>query len=274
MTSTKRQGNEHSPNSSVTRPAACCYSSATRSAGCCYSSATRSAEVPLLVRYSFGGSLLLVRYSFGGGAATRPLLVRRGCCYSSATRSAEVPLLARYSFGGSLLLVRYSFGGGAATRPLLVRRGCCYSSATRPRGVLVSWCGARARTCSSPWVLVGAMCSCHSAVLVPRTCSWVEHGKAPLVFVAVLLRVFVPLSGLTQHAACDAARATTTTTKKGRKSGEIKQINTERGPRTRESKRNHAPVKRATHGVGWAHGVQFAKFDQNLGVLVCVLDYA
>ena len=121
MTSTKRQGNEHSPNSSVTRPAACCYSSATRSAG---------------------------------------------CCYSSATRSAEVPLLVRYSFGGSLLLVRYSFGGGAATRPLLVRRGCCYSSATRPRGVLVSWCGARARTCSSPWVLVGAMCSCHGAVLV------------------------------------------------------------------------------------------------------------
>ena len=154
MTSTKRQGNEHSPNSSVTRPAACCYSSATRSAG---------------------------------------------CCYSSATRSAEVPLLVRYSFGGSLLLVRYSFGGGAATRPLLVRRGCCYSSATRPRGVLVSWCGARARTCSSPWVLVGAVCSCHSAVLVPRTCSWVEHGKAPLVFVAVLLRVFVPLCGLTNH---------------------------------------------------------------------------
>ena len=40
------------------------------------------------------------------------------------------------------------------------------------------------------------MCSCHSAVLVPRTCSWVEHEQAPLVFVAVLLRVFVPLSGL------------------------------------------------------------------------------
>ena len=79
MTSTKRQGNEHSPNSSVTRPAACCYSSATRSAGCCYSFATRSVEVPLLVRYSFGGSLLLVRYSFGGGASTRPLLVRGGC---------------------------------------------------------------------------------------------------------------------------------------------------------------------------------------------------
>ena len=174
MTSTKRQGNEHSPNSSVTRPAACCYSSATRSAGCCYSSATRSA----------------------------------GCRYSSATRSAEVPLLVRYSSSAVLLLVRYSSGGRAATRPLpvrrvaatrplLVRRGCCYSSATRPRGVLVSWCGARARTCSSPWVLVGAMCSCHSAVLVPRTCSWVEHGQAPLVFVAVLLRVFVPLSGLT-----------------------------------------------------------------------------
>ena len=119
----------------------------------------------LLVRYSFGGLLLLVRYSFGG-----------------------LPLLVRYSFGGGAatrpLLVRRV----AATRPLLVRRGCCYSSATRPRGVLVSWCGARARTCSSPWVLVGAMCSCHSAVLVPRTCSWVEHGQAPLVFVAVLLR--------------------------------------------------------------------------------------
>ena len=138
-----RQGNEHSPNSSVTRPATCCYSSATRSAGCCYSSATRSA----------------------------------GCRYSSATRSAEVPLLVRYSSSAVLLLVRYSSGGRAATRPLpvrrvaatrplLVRRGCCYSSATRPRGVLVSWCGARARTCSSPWVLVGAMCSCHGVVLV------------------------------------------------------------------------------------------------------------
>ena len=121
-----------------------------------------SSGMLLLVRYSFGGLLLLVRYSFGGGAATRPLLVRRV----------------------------------AATRPLLVRRRCCYSSATRPRGVLVSWCGACARTCSSPWVLVGAVCSCHSAVLVPRACSWVEHGKAPLVFVAVLLRVFVLVFGL------------------------------------------------------------------------------
>ena len=108
----------------------------------------------LLVRYSFGGLLLLVRYSFGGGAATRPLLVQR------------VLLLVRYSSGGRAATRPLPVRRVAATRPLLVRRGCCYSSATRPRGVLVSWCGARARTCSSPWVLVGAMCSCHGAVLV------------------------------------------------------------------------------------------------------------
>ena len=46
-------------------------------------------------------------------------------------------------------------------------------------------------------MLVVAMCSCHSAVLVPRTCSLVEHGQAILVFLAVLLGVFVPLSGPT-----------------------------------------------------------------------------
>ena len=42
--------------------------------------------------------------------------------------------------------------------------------------VLVSWCCARARTCSSPWVLVGAMCSCHSAVLVPVGAAWRAMG--------------------------------------------------------------------------------------------------
>ena len=141
----------------------------------------------LLVRYSFGGLLLLVRYSFGGGAATRPLLVRwvaatrpllvrRRCCYSSATRSA-----------GVLLLVRYSSAGGAR---VMVRCSCSYVLYPTP-----------------PWVFVVAMCSCHSAVLVPRACSLVEHWQAPLVLVAVLLRMLVPLSALTLERALEGARA-------------------------------------------------------------------
>ena len=89
---------------------------------------------------------------------------------------------------------RWEYTGNAANFTLEVLVALLVA---RSRHVPVSsWCGARARTCSSPWVLVVAMCSCHSGVLVPRTCSLVEHGKAPLVFVAVLLRVLVPLSGL------------------------------------------------------------------------------